>query len=137
MPAERLLADTHTLVWFFAGAGIAPRQVKLLDAALAETRLMASAISLCEMGLLRSRGRLRRVLEFGPWVRRAVALGLVLLPLDPDSAMEAIRVPEGALHDPFDRLLVGTARAHGLRLVTRDGPILDYAAAGHVLALEI
>ena len=37
--------------------------------------------------------------------------------------------------DPADRIIVATAREYGLRIVTRDAKILDYAARGHVLAL--
>ena len=37
--------------------------------------------------------------------------------------------------DPADRILIATAREYGLRILTRDRKILDYAAKGHVMAL--
>jgi PIN domain nuclease of toxin-antitoxin system len=43
----------------------------------------------------------------------------------------------GELHnDPADRLIVATARAMRVPIVTRDAPILRYAAAGYVAAME-
>ena len=42
----------------------------------------------------------------------------------------------GRIHlDPLDRIVIATARAHGLTILTRDRLILDYAAEGHVTAL--
>ena len=138
MPAEPLLADTHALLWYFEGSGtVSDRRARLLDAALAEGALFGSAVSLFEIGLLLRRGRLRRIPNLRLWAQRTGALGLVLLPLDADTAVEASSLPGEPPRDPMDQLVIAAARVHGLRLVTRDGPILDYAAGGHVLALEI
>ncbi len=42
----------------------------------------------------------------------------------------------GEFHnDPVDRIIVATARALALTVVTRDKAILDYARQGYVLAL--
>lgn len=42
----------------------------------------------------------------------------------------------GPLHgDPADRIIIATAREYGMRIVTRDQKILDYAEKGHVMAL--
>jgi len=47
--------------------------------------------------------------------------------LTPGIAIDAGRIPTAALPDPFDRLLVATARGLGVGLLTRDRRILDYA----------
>jgi PIN domain nuclease of toxin-antitoxin system len=39
-------------------------------------------------------------------------------------------LPGSPPRDPMDRIVVATAREHGLRLVTRDCAILAYASAG-------
>ena len=44
-------------------------------------------------------------------------------------------LPELTHRDPTDRMLIATARAHDLTLITRDRAILAYAAAGHVRAV--
>ena len=45
-------------------------------------------------------------------------------------------LPDLAHRDPADRMLIATARAHDLTLITRDRAILAYAALGHVRAIE-
>jgi len=138
LAAERLLVDTHVLLWYFEGRDkLAQRRVRLLDAALEAAALHGSVLSVFELGSLARRGRLRQKLDLGVWFRQAAALGLTLLPVDADVAFEASRVPGDMLPDPFDQLLVATALVHGLTLVTRDGAMLDFGAQGHVRTLEI
>ena len=136
--AEPLLADTHVLLWYFEGLKeLAPRQVRRLDAALAGASLCASVVSLYEIGLLMRKGRLRRLTDLSLWLRRAIALGLVVLPLDAECALEATRLPGEPPGDPFDQLLVATSRVHGLLLATRDGSVQAYSAAGHVRTVDV
>jgi len=47
-------------------------------------------------------------------------------------AIESSRLPEPFHKDPADRLIVATARIHGLTILTSDHKILDYA---HVRSL--
>jgi PIN domain nuclease of toxin-antitoxin system len=55
--------------------------------------------------------------------------------LTPDILIESSLLP-GQLHgDPADRIIIATARALDLTVVTRDRHILDYADKGHVRAL--
>jgi PIN domain nuclease of toxin-antitoxin system len=44
-------------------------------------------------------------------------------------------LPGAPLGDPADRIIAATARAYGYRLMTRDGPLLDFGVAGHVRAI--
>ena len=77
-------------------------------------------VSVSEIGLLVRRGRLRRMADVSLWLRRATALGLLVLPLDAESALEAGRLPGEPPRDPFDQLLVAASRVHGLLLASRD-----------------
>ena len=61
--------------------------------------------------------------------------GLFPAPFTVSIALHASLLPPGLHDDPGDRLLVATARALGLAIVTRDRKILDYANAGHVKAI--
>ena len=59
-----------------------------------------------------------------------------LIPLTSDILIESCYLP-GELHgDPADRILIASARAHDLTIVTRDRDILAYSAKGHVRTLE-
>ena len=137
MTSEPLLLDTHVLLWYFgAEPRVRERSRGYLDRGIANSELFASAISLFEFGELI---RIRRIAPFDihSWVNRVADVGLNTLPLDAESAMEAGRLPGTPPADPYDRLLIGAARAHGITLATRDGEILDYGAAGNLKTLEI
>ena len=60
--------------------------------------------------------------------------GLQLLPLTVQILIESTRLPGEIHRDPADRILVATAREHGMTLVTRDKPLLKYAQQGHLNA---
>ena len=61
---------------------------------------------------------------------------MVLRPLLPSIAIDAVRLP-GELHaDPADRMIIATARAANFPLLTADGAILAYGARGHVAAID-
>ena len=53
--------------------------------------------------------------------------GVRMAELTPGIAIDAGRIPSTTLPDPFDRLLIATARSLGVGLLTRDRRILDYA----------
>jgi PIN domain nuclease of toxin-antitoxin system len=100
-------------------------------------RLVVSAISAWEVAMLVSRGRLS--LPFAPldWFTRLAALpetveGRLTARIMVDSNF----LPDRPPRDAMDRIMVAHARAEGLTILTRDQAILDYAARGHVLALE-
>jgi PIN domain nuclease of toxin-antitoxin system len=58
-----------------------------------------------------------------------------LTPLTPEIAIECSFLPPPLHSDPADRLLVATARALDVPIVTRDERILGYAEAGFVRAI--
>lgn len=98
--------------------------------------MYVSAISVWEVAMLDSKGRIRLSGDGSEWVREALsAPGVQLLPLSPDIAVASSRLP-GTFHgDPADRILAASARLMTLTLVTRDERMLAYAAAHYVTVL--
>lgn len=134
------LLDTHVWVWLMAGEEplrSSPARA-VLEAAVPAQRLRVSILSVWEVAMLESKGRLGLPSGCEAWIRQALAApGICLAALTPQIAVASTRLP-GQLHgDPADRILVATARALGARLVTRDRRLLDYGAAGHVEALAV
>ena len=133
-----LLLDTHTLIW---AVNDDPRLGAAARSTIEETaranRVAVSAITPWEIALLTEKGRLRLGREVGTWIEAALTLpGIHLAPISPAIAIDSVRLP-GAFHaDPADRFIVSTARHHDVPVVTADGAILTYAAAGHVHALD-
>jgi len=134
--SEPLLLDTHVWIWlnegaFELGAGVTSR----IDRAAAYGRAFVSVISVWEVSLLHTKGRVLLGLALPTWVDRALAPPITVAALTPEIAVECHCLPGPFPNDPVDRILVATARIEGLTLLTRDRAILDYAAQGHVRAL--
>ena len=120
----RLLLDTCTFLWL-AGGG------SLSSAAAAAIRnpshdVYFSAVSAWEIVTKHANGRLPlpeppdRLIQTERRLR-----GLMALPFDEESAVQGSKLP--ALHrDPFDRMLIAQAIAHGLAVVTPDPLITQY-----------
>lgn len=69
------------------------------------------------------------------WFEAALETGIELASLTPEILTMSSFLPGSKLRDPADRILAATARVFDFQLVTRDGPLLDYAAAGHLRAI--
>jgi PIN domain nuclease of toxin-antitoxin system len=52
--------------------------------------------------------------------------------MPPDILMASATLPGTPPRDPADRIIAATARCYGHAIVTRDGELMPYAAAGHV-----
>ena len=132
-----LLLDTCALIWS-TSTGEAPKlRAHLLAAYEAAIPIWISPISAWEIGTLAALGRIGMTRPVLAWFDEAMSKsGARLADLGARVLVASTELP-GQLHrDPADRIIVATAREFGLRIVTRDRKILDYAAQGHVLALE-
>jgi PIN domain nuclease of toxin-antitoxin system len=139
-PAGALVLDTHVWLWVVEGSQreLSARAVEEIDRASRSGDVLVSAISVWEVAMLESKGRITLSRPVEDWVRSALrAPGVRLLPLTPEIAVESARLPGSAHGDPADRILVASARVVGGRLATRDRTILDYAGGGHVAALDV
>lgn len=118
-----ILIDTHVFLW---AAGIDGRLSDSSTKLLAEAGqpIFFSAASAWEIAIKWSKGRLTLPATPAEVVRNVVsAAGMTQLSI---TLKDATAVGELPFHhkDPFDRLLVAQARAHGLRLMTAD-PMLE------------
>ncbi len=136
-----LLLDTHVWIWLALGVPgkLQPETVARIDEAGHERRLFLSIISVWELAMLHAKGRVHLPMPLGTWVDRALAPPeLTLLPMASPAVMVDSCTLPGEFHaDPADRLLVATARAQGVTLLTRDEKILTYAQAGHVRVVGV
>ncbi|HEX3743230.1 MAG TPA: type II toxin-antitoxin system VapC family toxin [Bryobacteraceae bacterium] len=133
-----LLLDTHYWVWLQFGVRerMTPSELNAIDKAATLGDLRLSVVSVWEVAMLESKGRLQLYVPCEQWVRDALAMpGLSLALLTPEIAIASTRLPEPFHGDPADRIIVATARALGARLVTRDRKIREYARKRHVSIL--
>ena len=134
---DLLLLDTHVWLWLVAGSADLTTEARLtIDEAAAAGALRIAAISLWEIALLASRGRIVLGKSIGLWLEEALAdPGPAIDPLSPQIAVESYALPDVFHRDPADRLIVATARVANATLMTRDQRILDYAGRGHLTAI--
>ena len=133
-----IVLDIHTLIWIVDDdprLGSAARTV--IDDTVRTGFVLVSAITAWEIALLAEKGRLHLGREVGSWIRTALALpGIKLAPIEPEIAVDSVRLP-GSFHaDPADRLIVATARHWDAPLLTADDAILDYGARGHLRTVD-
>ncbi len=130
-----LLLDTHYWIWLQNGDGqrFSSGILRAVESAAARGSLLVSVISVWEVAMLESKGRIRLLVPCEQWVLEALATpGLQLMPLTPEIAIDSTRLP-GPFHgDPADRILVATARRNGARLLTRDQKLIRYGRSGRI-----
>ena len=102
----------------------------------AGTVLGVASISVWEVGMLEAKGRLVLQPDVRTWVNSAL-LGLRLLPLDAEAALQATRLPGNVHGDPADRIIVATAQILNVPLATADARIIQYGKQGHLQVLAL
>lgn len=121
-----ILLDTHIWLWWLTDADRVSDKERSALGGMAEREEppFVAAISLWEAQMLVSRGRVTPLDPFERWMRRISAADVVrVIPLDADIVIALHALPVSFHGDPADRLIVATARAHGLPLATRDARI--------------
>ncbi len=131
---RRYVADTHAVLWFFAGEvrrlGCRARRV-LETADGVSVGIVVSAISLWEIAQLADARRIRLPVGYTAWCDHLEKLpGIHVEPLLRDDVEMARSL--AALPDPSDRLISGTALRLRAPLLTGDRRI---AASGRVPVL--
>ncbi len=129
----KFLLDTHVLIWAVDDPGQLSAKCRRLLLDGTNHPLGVSAISLWEIAHKAAAGKLQLSQPVASWIAAAARPPfVVVLPLDEQVAVESAQLP-GTFHkDPADRIIVATARIHGLLLLTKDQDIRAYS---HVKSL--
>ena len=69
---------------------------------------------------MRRTGRIRPKGPLDAWLSDIVSPPIEVLPITPEIAAMGAQLGSGFHNDPADRIIVATARCHGLTLVTSD-----------------
>jgi PIN domain nuclease of toxin-antitoxin system len=117
-----LLLDSHALLWALHDPGRMRREA--VDAIRDPGRaVFFSAASAWELALKAATGKL---LLPDHWLVAAAETGFLHLPVTAAEAQASALLPWHHA-DPFDRVLVAQAQAHGLTIASRDPLMTPYA----------
>ena len=106
----RVLLDTHVWIWWLLGSErLSLAERRALDRSAGSGGCHLSVMSLWEAQMLHAKGRLVLDRPFPNWLREAAAPGVVSF------------LPLGFHGDSVDRLIVATARTHGLAVTVNAG----------------
>ena len=130
-----ILLDTQALLWLTEDGRLGAQARRRIDADAGDIHL--SAISFWEIAMLVDKRRIALVMPLQEWMRRLFDTGgFRTVALDPIIAADAGSLPGNPHGDPCNRIIIATARSLGCPILTVDRAILDYAAQGHVEAID-
>lgn len=135
MADRAILLDTCAALWLTAGGLKTPALDELRTARSTGVSVHVSPITAWEVGNLIARGRV--VLAMPPlvWFEGLIDSDVARAELSPAILVASTELDAPNLRDPADRIVAATARAFNFRLMTRDRPLLDYAATGQMSAI--
>lgn len=126
------LLDTHIWLWFVAGhETLSPEIQKAINLAIDSGRLYLSSISFWEVSMLVLKKRIILNCPTLEWIQQAKAY-CNILDLTPAIAVDSCTLPDDFHGDPADRIIVASARAENLALLTRDKAILRYGQTNYL-----
>lgn len=111
--------DTHVWLWTCAGDQRAQAMQRFKGTPI------VSAISVWEVCMLESKGRLQLSPDVETWLSDNLGPPVGLEPVSPAISLQSCRLPD--FHgDPADRIIVATAMELGIPLITADRQIIAW-----------
>lgn len=121
----RVVADSHAIVWYLQDS---KRLSELARSALAEAEgesaLVVSVATLIDLWYVTQTTQAVSAAQLEALRKRLESsTAITLEPVTVAIADATISIPRALLTDPWDRMIVATARVLGVALVSRDGEI--------------
>lgn len=127
--SDRLLLDTHIVLWLDSGADRLHRSTRALidECWRGGGSILVSAVTAWEISLLVDLGRIELDLPVESWLARFLDRpGVEAIPLGHVAATRAYQFHQFAYRDPADRLLIATAIEQSAAFVTYDERIVAF-----------
>jgi PIN domain nuclease of toxin-antitoxin system len=124
------MLDTHTLLWAIGKSNELSAQVteQITDS---KNEVYVSAVSLWEISLKYSLGKLTLGFEIENIPEYCRQMGFYLISLEPQEALGSFKLPQKKDHkDPFDRMLIYQCIKNNYILISKDSKIKSYNVDG-------
>jgi PIN domain nuclease of toxin-antitoxin system len=133
-----VLLDTCAAIWLMDGAPMSQlSRNSLKSAQKARLGVFVSPITAWEIATLLRKNRIQLNRPPEIWFDTLLSLpGVRLAELSPAVLIASALLPGDPPRDLADRIIAATARAFGYQVITRDGKLIPYAAAGHIEVIE-
>jgi len=127
---KKLMLDTHVLLWAIGNSNKLSHQVTEYIKN-GENEVFVSAISLWEIALKQSIGKLELNFAIEDIPKYCEQMGFYLIPLKPLEALGYLKLPTKQSHkDPFDRMLIYQCIRSKFTLVSKDHKMQIYENDG-------
>jgi PIN domain nuclease of toxin-antitoxin system len=125
---KMILLDTHVWLWWLhTPEQLSERNRTLLTIGENQNAVVVSAISIWEIAVKHSAGKLPLPLSVNEWFALAKTRpGIIIEPLDPLDVIASTQLPGDFHKDPADRIIVAIAYRRNIELMTCDQKILNY-----------
>jgi PIN domain nuclease of toxin-antitoxin system len=115
-----ILLDTHALLWWALDPVRLSTTAQQNVSAMEQSGGLASSISIWELGIKIRRGKLELGMDIGQFTRRVESSAVVeFVPVDNAIWMRSLDL-DWEHRDPADRVIVATALARGVPILTKD-----------------
>jgi PIN domain nuclease of toxin-antitoxin system len=124
----KLLADTHVVLWYFMGdRKIDAAHRKLIERAeRKQQRVFVSVVSLWEIAKLSQLGRIKTAGAIEPFIEAIERHACFeVVGMNGKIAVESTKLGDAFPKDPFDQIIVATARVLAASLLTSDQRIIE------------
>jgi PIN domain nuclease of toxin-antitoxin system len=129
MQPLKILLDTHTLLWAIGKTDELSEKIKS-EIQNKNNEVMVSAVSLWEIALKHSIGKLVVDFDIQKIPEYCETMGFELIPLNPIEVLNSLQLPQKSHKDPFDRMLIYQCLRNGYTLASRDIGIKVYKKDG-------
>ncbi|HYR67467.1 MAG TPA: type II toxin-antitoxin system VapC family toxin [Reyranella sp.] len=121
-----VVLDTNVLIWLFERRpDLGPQAIERIDEALRSSRVMMSAASIWQVGILASKNRIKLNQPIDQWRIELLRLGVEEVPIDGELAFDSVALLEIHPH-PALRFIAATALRVQATLVTSDARLLAW-----------
>ncbi len=123
-----IILDTHVLIfWLSNPEKLSRKASEIIKRAVNNKEVYVSSISVWEIAMLVSKGRLELTMDVKDWIITVESLSFLhFVPVNNNISIKSVQLRDYVYKDPVDRIIIATSVALNAPLITKDDKILKY-----------